>query len=633
MIKKILFLSANPMGTDRLSLDKEVREVEAGLRRAKLRDQFEIRSIWAVRFWDLRRALLEFEPHIVHFSGHGGEDGLIVEDERGIVEPISSKALSGLFKLCSTHVECVILNACYSESQADAINKHINYVICMQKEINDKAAFEFSVGIYDALGAGKSVEEAFEFGCNAVLQKCPDPQEHLIPVLKKRKGKIRKPKGTQKRTDDHSPGEHSIPGKPKRLFKRKMTAALLILGAVLLSFLVFLSGIIGSNGEKTDEKINQLGKSIAYSLERELAGFEDSDWEKYKIPEKKLSLLFLYNRGPDIHLGDLLDPLKRHVYELIVKAVDEAVDDSPFLQARIKLLNIDFDQIENMKEKNWITPKERSQIGLKEKENAIYEILLSVDRVKKKIYMGGKLLIGGGEGIAPDEMAFIRWRDIPAADLIEKKYKVPGDRLRKLETITNRAKKLGRNADLIIMASPEKDASYLWQFAIISNGDTVLKNRPLYFKFKMPEKTRYLIILIKDGSGNIENLIPGTTNAVTNGDYFISGNPGTHYTKILQEYIAFDENNKEVKTGAFSPESEGQYTFYFFFLNERNREIEDIAKLVDSPGGPDVEIKDTKGSLVKCGKPIDENSNLESVYSHKVVLNVIEPIGRNKDQW
>jgi hypothetical protein len=131
---------------------------------------------------------LDHEPQIVHFSGHGDEDGLVLEGELELALPISSEALSRLFELCSKHIECVILNACYSAPQAAAINNHINYVIGMPGKINDKAAIKFSVGFYDALGAGKSVEEAYKFGCNAIEQMFPDLPEHFIPILKKRKG-------------------------------------------------------------------------------------------------------------------------------------------------------------------------------------------------------------------------------------------------------------------------------------------------------------------------------------------------------------------------------------------------------------------------------------------------------------
>lgn len=167
MIKKILIVTANPADTDRLRLDKEVHEIKEGLRRAKHREQFNIVSEWAVSFNDLRRALLDHEPQIVHFSGHGEKNGIILEGELGISVTSTSKAISRLFELFSQHVECVILNACYSAPQASAINRHINYVIGMPGKINDKAAIEFSVGFYDALGAGKTIDEAFDFGCNA----------------------------------------------------------------------------------------------------------------------------------------------------------------------------------------------------------------------------------------------------------------------------------------------------------------------------------------------------------------------------------------------------------------------------------------------------------------------------------
>ncbi|MEH1871725.1 hypothetical protein [Nostoc sp.] len=53
-MKKILILSANPTNTNKLRLDEEVREIQAGLERARSRGQFEIITKWAVRPDDLR---------------------------------------------------------------------------------------------------------------------------------------------------------------------------------------------------------------------------------------------------------------------------------------------------------------------------------------------------------------------------------------------------------------------------------------------------------------------------------------------------------------------------------------------------------------------------------------------------
>ena len=78
-------------------------------------------------------------------------------------------------------LQCVLLNGCYSQPQAEAIASHVPYVIGMARAIKDSAAIEFAVGFYDALGAGRSVESAFKFGCSAM--QIAGLNEHSIPVL------------------------------------------------------------------------------------------------------------------------------------------------------------------------------------------------------------------------------------------------------------------------------------------------------------------------------------------------------------------------------------------------------------------------------------------------------------------
>ena len=169
-MKKILILASNPKGTATLDLDRELRELREGLRRSPNRDEFKIETREAVRPSDLRRAMLEVQPQIVHFCGHGtGVQGLILEDEDGQERLASTEALSDLFRIFSNQVECVLLNACYSKEQAQSIVHHINYVIGMSREVQDDAAISFTIGFYDAMGAGESVERAFEVGRNAVL--------------------------------------------------------------------------------------------------------------------------------------------------------------------------------------------------------------------------------------------------------------------------------------------------------------------------------------------------------------------------------------------------------------------------------------------------------------------------------
>lgn len=178
----ILFLAADPTDASRLRLGEEAREIQEKLRLAKLRDDFEFQQRTSVRPTDISQALLDTNPQIVHFSGHGTSAGAIcVEDNARQIHPIQPDALAALFEQFKTQVDCVVMNACYSEIQARAISHHIRFVIGMNQAIGDRAAIAFSIGFYQAIGAGRSVEEAYKLGCVQIrLHNIP---EHLTPVL------------------------------------------------------------------------------------------------------------------------------------------------------------------------------------------------------------------------------------------------------------------------------------------------------------------------------------------------------------------------------------------------------------------------------------------------------------------
>ena len=153
--KKILLLASNPSETGRLRVDEEFREIEISLERSLKREQFELKAAGAVRYRDFNRQVLVNKPNIVHFSGHGLgtrspaeneeanrkfvledtlkslEGGLVVEDGSGGYKVIDAYTLAGLFRLFAGTVECVVLNACYSQVQAEAIAQYIPFVVGM----------------------------------------------------------------------------------------------------------------------------------------------------------------------------------------------------------------------------------------------------------------------------------------------------------------------------------------------------------------------------------------------------------------------------------------------------------------------------------------------------------------------
>ncbi|MGR3278064.1 hypothetical protein ACSYAD_23490 [Acaryochloris marina NIES-2412] len=169
LVRKILFLAANPNGTKNVRLDKEIREIEVNLKLCRLKDTFELVQRWAVQVKDIRQAFLDVNPHIVHFACHGaGEAGLIFEDEQGELKFINPEAFADLFNLINGKIECVVLNSCYSYEQAKAISKYISAVVGISNAIEDKDAILFSSAFYDAIGAGRGYYNAYELGCNSI---------------------------------------------------------------------------------------------------------------------------------------------------------------------------------------------------------------------------------------------------------------------------------------------------------------------------------------------------------------------------------------------------------------------------------------------------------------------------------
>lgn len=180
-LKSILVLSANPRGTTSLRLQEEEEKIKTRLRLAGY-GTVPIQSHGATRPIDVQQALLDFRPQVVHFSGHGsGEEGLVFEDSTGQEKLVSTAALADLFKLFSDRIECVVLNACYSAVQAEAVAQHIPFVVGMSRAIGDRAAIEFAVGFYSALGAGETFDFSYKLGCNTMHLE--GVGEQLTPVL------------------------------------------------------------------------------------------------------------------------------------------------------------------------------------------------------------------------------------------------------------------------------------------------------------------------------------------------------------------------------------------------------------------------------------------------------------------
>jgi hypothetical protein len=130
---RVLFLAANPDDTTKLRLDTEIREIRSKIRAAKFHDLFDFVPCLAVRPQDLLDAFNDVEPHVVHFSGHGSLEGLLIlEDKDGKAKPVSEASLTRLFENFKDRIRLVVLNSCHLITVgilAMCIRRHVSFVI------------------------------------------------------------------------------------------------------------------------------------------------------------------------------------------------------------------------------------------------------------------------------------------------------------------------------------------------------------------------------------------------------------------------------------------------------------------------------------------------------------------------
>jgi len=175
----VLVLAANPKASQRLQLEEEAEQIRERLGEGKPGRKVCVIASQAVKVNDITRLLLQHEPRVVHFAGHGTQGGaLIFEDEHGTPSAVSAEALGKAFTAVSGRTECVTLNACYSAVNADALADSVRCVVGMTSRVDDESSRRFSGGFYRGLAFGQDYRTAFELGCAEIgLHNLPDTDQ------------------------------------------------------------------------------------------------------------------------------------------------------------------------------------------------------------------------------------------------------------------------------------------------------------------------------------------------------------------------------------------------------------------------------------------------------------------------
>ncbi len=173
----ILFLAANPHRTAqggldpqvrRVAFDREARAIEMELKLSGFPGRFEFETRWAAEPQDLLREVRKLKPTVVHFSGHGDQDGLLLHAEHGEARRVSPAAVAETFGVAGSSVKLVVLSACHSEAPARALLAHVDCVVWMSGALHDNTARAFAIGFYGALGDQQSVAVAYLNGIAAI---------------------------------------------------------------------------------------------------------------------------------------------------------------------------------------------------------------------------------------------------------------------------------------------------------------------------------------------------------------------------------------------------------------------------------------------------------------------------------
>jgi hypothetical protein len=168
---KLLLAIASPHDLEPLAVEEEVERIKAAL--APVAEQIELHILRQTTAQSLHEALINHEPHLLHFIGHGlQEDGkgyLALEDKTGNMHAVDAEQL--LVLLHGRCIKVVVLNACNTASYGEddiaimgiapaLVRAQIPAVIAMQFALPDDIALLFSRTLYSALAKGLPLDTA-----------------------------------------------------------------------------------------------------------------------------------------------------------------------------------------------------------------------------------------------------------------------------------------------------------------------------------------------------------------------------------------------------------------------------------------------------------------------------------------
>ncbi len=239
---KVLMMGAAPKDAEALRLGKQASRLKEELRSLRA-PSFDLRiePAWAVSPRQILTEILNEQPKVLHFNGHGEPGRLFFESEDGTSASVEGDVVAQ-FLDGKSFLDCVLLSACFSNVIAPLFAKHVNYVIACEGEVDDEASLEFTVAFYVSLAHLGDYERAFNDAVNQVKaipelkdeapkfmriadgSKASEPSERL--TMQPRPKKVSTPDNTQPKRRSKATNGRAAKPKPESQPKQAHTTSM-----------------------------------------------------------------------------------------------------------------------------------------------------------------------------------------------------------------------------------------------------------------------------------------------------------------------------------------------------------------------------------------------------------------------
>lgn len=183
---KILVVVSDNADRDNLTPGQEIKEIKKQLNPDD-NTVFEFKVLLNADIHSLTSKLITFEPHILHFTGHGEEEGIYLSEEDSSTSALmSNDVFLNILKYAGNSLHLIFLNSCKSAALADEIHQFKNnvYVIAYNDYIELDLATKISSRFYKQLNETRLFSSAIHlFNSDTEKKKNPHMEKTIQQKL------------------------------------------------------------------------------------------------------------------------------------------------------------------------------------------------------------------------------------------------------------------------------------------------------------------------------------------------------------------------------------------------------------------------------------------------------------------